>query len=131
MADIFALGVIIFIMCTGVQPFEIARMDDNHYEAMCLNRQTVFWAAHETHFGAPFSPEFKDLMTQMLAYQPYLRLNLVEVLMHPFFSQGGSAAPMATKDELIAEMRARRDEIISADSNKSEAVLNVDTDSNN
>ena len=43
-------------------------------------------------------------MTQMLAYQPYLRLNLVEVLMHPFFKQGGATAPMATKDEIKAEM---------------------------
>ena len=72
-----------------------------------MNRQNVFWAAHEAHFGAPFSPEFKDLMTQMLAYQPYLRLNLVEVLMHPFFKQGGATAPMATKDETKAEMQVR------------------------
>jgi len=103
-ADIFALGVIIFIMYTGVQPFDVAKQDDSHYEAICLNRQNVFWAAHEAHFGAPFSPEFKDLMTQMLAYQPYLRLNLVEVLMHPFFKQGGATAPTATKDEIKAEM---------------------------
>ena len=86
--DTFALGVIIFIMYTGVPPFGKAHMSDKYYNLICLKKHDLFWRAHEQHHGAPFSQEFKDLMSKMLDYQPYQRMNLVEVLMHPFLQQG-------------------------------------------
>ena len=42
----------------------------------------------------------------MLAFQPYQRLSLVDVIVHPFFKEG---APMATKEEVKAFMGARRE----------------------
>ena len=84
-ADLFALGVIIFAMYTGVMPFSKAHCDNKHYYLIATQKQSVFWAAHEAHIGAPFSANFKELMSNMLAYQPYQRLNLVEVISHPFF----------------------------------------------
>ena len=108
--DTFALGVIIFIMCTGVPPFRQAHMSDRYYNLLCLKKHGLFWRAHEHHHGTPFSQEFKDLMSKMLDYQPYQRMNLVEVLKHPFLQQG-EPQDSATQAELLIEMRARKDAI--------------------
>ena len=62
-----------------------------------------FFASHERDYGEEFSAEFKDLMINMLAYEPYQRLNLVEVLMHPFFASG-----VATDNEKIEVMQSIR-----------------------
>ena len=86
-ADLFALGVIIFTMCTGVMPFSQAHCANKIYRLIASYKHSVFWAAHEAHTGAPFSANFKELMNNMLAYQPYQRLNLVEVMSHPFFNE--------------------------------------------
>ena len=98
MADLFSLGVIIFILVTGRMPFEEAHLDDPHYKYICNHVQSKFWSLHEVHAAEEetgtdaFSPEFKDLMTNMLAYQPYSRLNLAEILGHQFFMQGPPTA---------------------------------------
>ena len=68
MADIFALGVIIFVMYTGFYPFESARIDDKHYKYVFEFNMNRFWKKHEKYYGAPLNEDFKDLMSNMLAY---------------------------------------------------------------
>ena len=110
MADLFSLGVIIFILVTGSMPFEEAHPEDPTYKYICNYVQSKFWSLHEEHAADEetgtdaFSPEFKDLMTNMLAYQPYLRLNLAEILGHQFFMQG---PPITTIKYVREEMRKR------------------------
>jgi len=41
--DLFALGVILFIMRTGHPPFGIASDDDNYYKMLAMNRPDLFW----------------------------------------------------------------------------------------
>ena len=52
MADMFALGVIIFILHTGREPFEMAKSDDNLYKCFVHNQHKLFWTAHERVMGA-------------------------------------------------------------------------------
>ena len=47
MADIFALGVIIFSIYTGVMPFGKAMISDSYYELICLRKTDLFWRVHE------------------------------------------------------------------------------------
>ena len=102
--DLFSLGVIIFSLVTGRFPFGDASINDPYYEFIVRNNQSKFWQNHERSLGAPLCPLFKDLMTNMFAYQPYQRLNLVEIIMHPFFSQND----VATMAEAQEEMASRR-----------------------
>ena len=110
MADLFSLGVIIFNLVTGCMPFEEARLEDPTYKYICNYIQSKFWSRHELHAAEEetgtdaFSPEFKDLMTNMLAFQPYSRLNLAEILGHQFFMQG---PPTATIQQVKEEMSKR------------------------
>ena len=41
--DLFALGVILFIMRAGHPPFGIASDDDNYYKMLAMNRPDLFW----------------------------------------------------------------------------------------
>lgn len=44
--DIFALGVILFMMQAGTMPFEKATASDPHYSLIVGHREDQFWAAH-------------------------------------------------------------------------------------
>lgn len=66
--DLFALGVVMFMLYSGSAPFEQASYDDPHYRLLALNEQSTFWKAHEQ--GRPkgfFSEDFKNLISNMLA----------------------------------------------------------------
>jgi serine/threonine protein kinase len=62
-ADLFALGVVLFLMETGRSPYTRARQEDKHYALICSNRPDLFFNSHGYH---EFSPEFKDLFTNMV-----------------------------------------------------------------
>jgi len=107
--DLFAFGVLLFTMVTGVPPFKAATLEDPHYRLLCLGRAEEFWAAHAQ--GRPrgfFSAAMKDLITQMLAPSPYMRPALADVVFHPWFI----SADTATNKEVKAEMRLRHKRIV-------------------
>ena len=107
----FALGVLLFILHTGREPFEQASQTDPLYNLIMNNKFDVFWGVHESatpNEQSPLSPEFRDLMQNMLAFQPYQRLSMVDLMAHPFFQQEGGAATMATRAQVKTEMLARK-----------------------
>ena len=100
-ADLFSFGVILFTMYAGVPPFMDAALEDPHYRLLAYNRSEEFWAAHqqgrEPRF---FSDSFKDLMTSMLAYAPYLRPALADICCHPWFLSSDVATPKQVRTEM-------------------------------
>ena len=42
-ADMFSLGVIIFILYAGYPPFTLATVDDPYYKAICNQEYNYFW----------------------------------------------------------------------------------------
>jgi serine/threonine protein kinase len=67
--DLFACGIILFIMVTQHPPFTKAIPDDPYYKLICLNKEDIFWKAHarnKPNGEAFFSEEFKDLINSML-----------------------------------------------------------------
>lgn len=69
--DIFSAGVILFIMYTGTPPFEKTTPTDSYYRLIKEKNYVTFWNAHSKRkpFGF-YTEEFKDLFTQMVAYNP-------------------------------------------------------------
>lgn len=65
--DLFALGVIMFILYSGHPPFANAKSGDAHYNHFINENYDAFWAQHQKSKPKDFfSDDFKDLITQML-----------------------------------------------------------------
>jgi serine/threonine protein kinase len=107
--DLFACGVILFIMLTQHPPFQMANCDDMYYKLLATNRSDLFWKAHSNRKPAGFfSDEFKDLITCMLQLHPHQRLCMADVIGHPWM-QGPMASPEQVREEF-----AKRHEVNAA-----------------
>jgi len=83
--DIFSLGVILFNMCTGNDPFNVATKQDKEYlDLVLMDHAHYFWQNHEKKINFKLSDEFKSLITSMLAYDSKRRPSLAEILNHPW-----------------------------------------------
>lgn len=83
--DIFAAGVILFIMFSGNPPFEKAVITDPYYKLIKEKRFDIFWNAHSRKRTPGFFTEsFKDIVQKMLAYVPSERPTIVEISKHPW-----------------------------------------------
>jgi serine/threonine protein kinase len=69
--DIFASGIILFIMYTGHPPFVKAdHKSDAYYKCLCTNRHSAFWTAHSKNKPGKmdfFSPELLNLFNSLFA----------------------------------------------------------------
>jgi BR serine/threonine kinase len=89
--DWYAFGVILFMLGSGHAPFTKADLNDPHFFCIAKGDMKRFWLAHEQNMSEGFSEEFKDLISSMLAYQPFQRLSAADIVFHPFFTNGGCA----------------------------------------
>lgn len=106
--DLFAVGVILFIMYTGHPPFDQAHTKDPHFKYIFQERADIFWKAHQqVHPKGFFSDEFIDLMTNMLAYDPGSRLSMAEIIGHPWMVNGKTAS----EAQVFADFKEREVEI--------------------
>lgn len=99
--DLFACGIILFILYSGTPPFAKADpKSDPHYKLFCAGRTDVFWKAHErnkpkvTGRDTFYSEEFKDLINAMLAADPNNRPTLQAIKSHAWYQ--GSIADINT-----------------------------------
>lgn len=67
--DLFALGIILFILYSGHPPFNSAHPNDPHYKLLAEGKADLFWNQHSRNKPTGFwSEEFKDLITNMLQF---------------------------------------------------------------
>ena len=88
-ADIFSLGVAIFILVAGRMPFAAATKDDEFYVHFVNREEEKFWEMQEECVEYPssqpfFKREFRELMNGMLRYRASERMTIKEVMDHPW-----------------------------------------------
>ena len=87
--DMWAAGVILYIMLTGFPPYDEAAKADQRFNLIIngkLMKQLRSW-------GINLTEEAGDLMQRMLWLHPKDRLSLAEVLAHPWVANGEVQAP--------------------------------------
>jgi len=104
--DLFAAGIILFIMVTQHPPFAMATPKDPHYKTLSANRADLFWKLHSRNKPGGldfFSENFVDLITSMLSFDPTHRPSLAEVKEHPWYT-----GPVPTYEEVKEEFLKRK-----------------------
>lgn len=103
--DLFAVGIILFIIKAGSPPFRKASPQDPHYKLLACNRADLFWQSHEKNYANEFfSAEFKDLITSMLQLMPTDRLSMADVVAHPWM-KNSFATDIEVKEEGLKRMK--------------------------
>lgn len=104
--DLFAAGIILFIMVAQHPPFNKATPKDPHYKTISANRMDLFWKLHSRNKPSGldfFSEDFRDLITQLLGFDPVQRPSLAEIKTHPWYT-----GPCPTYDEVKEEFLERK-----------------------
>jgi serine/threonine protein kinase len=80
--DLWAAGVILFIMLTGLPPWEEPKMSDENFRLMTTGH--LMRLLTERRVG--LSVDVMDLMQRMFWYDPADRLSLEQVCAHPWIT---------------------------------------------
>ena len=74
-ADIFSLGIVLFILVTGKLPFKMALPNDNLYKYISRGDYVEFWKRKKVNI----SPSFMELFDNMVAYDYTQRPSISEI----------------------------------------------------
>jgi serine/threonine protein kinase len=88
-ADVFALGIVLFCLAYGVQPFKKAVISDPRYKAM-IKSPSEFWSWIEMQTSVKMPVEFKSLFLGITAEDPYLRPSIEELICNIYLSKDGA-----------------------------------------
>jgi len=100
-ADIWACGVVLFIMLAGFPPFQKPSLSDWWFNKLSSNKHALFWQAHSR--TAYFSEQAKDFINKILATDPEKRISIAAMKKHPWWK-----GATITKRSLIAELNRRK-----------------------
>jgi len=107
--DLLAAGIILFIMLSQNPPFGKADPNEAYYRLL-HTRDERFWTMHSRGKVPGFySPEFRSLITNMLALNPNERLSIQALREHPWVN-----GPTASAEEVREEISRRKAKIVQA-----------------
>lgn len=103
--DVFALGVVLFILLKGVCPFESPTREDEFYQYFIMKKKNYFWKMHQkkrrTFSNQAYnilSYEVKSLISDLLSPNPKERPDVSEIKEHPWLQ----------KKDLLSEEELRK-----------------------
>lgn len=88
--DMWAVGVILFLMLTGFPPWERACQTDERFKYMTAG----YLVQMLTEWDIGLSPDAMDLLQRMLFLDPKDRLGLDQVRAHPWMANGPVQSPL-------------------------------------
>ena len=92
LADIFSLGVVLFVLVMGFYPFDKPNIMDNRYKLITKKDFANFWKKCEQKKNfldnniTGVSPEFKDLFEKMICPKPEERITLNQIKKHKWLN---------------------------------------------
>ena len=97
--DIWSLGVVMFFLLSGEQPFTSASLPEVY--------QHISTGAYSfsSHAWESVSSQAKHLIQQMLVLDPLLRISLKTALNHPWFNETRLQSPRAMSSQVIDSLR--------------------------
>ena len=101
MADIFAIGVSLYIMVTRGMPFgQHATKEDTYYKYIVYGRELDYWKYSKQSYH--LSASLKQLLTFLFQFHPGMRLSLAEIIAHPWVQDPDCPSPDQVRDYFLA-----------------------------
>ena len=102
--DLFSLGVILFIIVQGIFPFKEARKEEYFYNLLLTGQIDLYFTKVNGH---GLSPEFKDLILSLFAFEGDKRPTLDQIKSHPWLSST-SFSFEATRESMLTQLAAKQ-----------------------
>jgi serine/threonine protein kinase len=112
-SDIWACGVILFIMLAGFPPFQKPDSSDWWFNKLMNGKHALFWQAHSR--SAYFSDQTKDFINKILNPDPEKRISIADMKKHPWWK-----GTTITNTALVAELNRRKNTVDSVKSKEKE-----------
>jgi len=112
-ADIWACGVILFIMLAGFPPFQKPDLSDWWFNKLVNGKHALFWQAHSR--SAYFSDQTKDFINKILHPDPDKRISIADMKKHPWWK-----GTTITNVALISELQRRKNTVDTVKSKEKE-----------
>ena len=116
--DIFAMGVVLFLLNFGHPPFECPTFSDYTYKLIINKDYDTFWKLVNKS-NITISESLKDLIHKMLCFDCASRISIAEIKTHPWVAEDSSGIMIETESDINAQYKKefmKRKEII--DENK-------------
>lgn len=97
-ADIFSLGVILFVIVLCKFPFSQAKKGEYYYQLIIDEKYEEYWNLTKDF---DISDDFKDLTMKMLSYNPANRPSIEEIKDHPWMKSFNNTKG---KNEIITKL---------------------------
>eukprot|EP01015_Nassula_variabilis_P019918 TRINITY_DN3417_c0_g1_i5.p2 TRINITY_DN3417_c0_g1~~TRINITY_DN3417_c0_g1_i5.p2 ORF type:complete len:263 (-),score=69.55 TRINITY_DN3417_c0_g1_i5:16-804(-) len=104
--DLFACGVVLFMMVVGRMPFLQASTQDAYYKLIYNQKYDEFWQKHANDLEKDvsiYSDEVKNLINQLLTFDPIYRINMADLMRNQWLN--GEIPEQAEIQTLFDEVR--------------------------